>query len=152
MHSIVYEIRKKGETIRCELPDWFEYESHYCDYVNEESNEETIQSIDWLKKVMLCERKDNCIILTEEQIKDYLSKLYEKFKKYVSELSTVTLDEYLTDSKYRISSLLYSLKSAFEDEQGFWFLIGGEMYTLEAFLRVFGPGEYEIVRSWDYHF
>ena len=152
MHSRVYEIRQKGDTLRCELPDWFENGSYYCDYVQEVDDEEAGYSIDWLASVLKVDRKGKCIAITEDTVKDYLSKMYEKFTKYVSELSTVTLDEYLTDSKYRISSLLYNLKSTFEDEHGFWFLIGGEMYTLESFLRLFGAGEYEIVRVWDYHF
>ena len=153
MHSRIYEIREKGSKLRCEIPDWWENSEH-CDYLNEESNDETKGSIEWLAEVLKCEVKDNCITLTEEQITSYLTRRYEFFKKHLEELNNTTLQDFMGkgENVYKVGYALYNLKTDFSDEGGFWFLIGGDMYTLEEFMRYFGPGEYEIMNTWDYHF
>lgn len=148
MHSRIFEVREKGDTMRCEIPEWFEESGgHYCDYVEE--LEEPSKSIEWLKDILNC--KEDNLVITKECIESYFKDRYEKFIEYAKKLSDATFEEF-TENRFTIDSILYTLKTEYSDEQGFWMLISGEMYTLEEFLRRMGPGEYEIVRVWDYHF
>ena len=149
MHSRVFALsQKKGKANTFDLPEYFV--PTYADYYIEA--EDRSNSIEWLTGHLDCygiEYVKTGNTITFRKVDGYLNAMYEQFRKALNDLEAVTPEQF---NKGLFS--LYALKSATDDESGFWFLTEDEYpVTMQSFMRSVELNvPYYLGKVYDYHF
>lgn len=155
MHSRIIQISKekidKDDYIE-ESDYWDNFVGPIADYVSEDTDRDG--DIEWFVEIL----KDSIEYNKDEEsftIKDrkkYFERSYDKFMKILNEISdTMTLDKYMSPC----DTVIYSLKSTYDDKFGFYIDDKGEYHglsTLDNFMRYAEDGQkFYIGGTMDYH-
>ena len=157
MHSRIYQISKEPID-KCDYIEEDRYYDHWfngsiADYVNGSTDRN--DDIKWLKD---CYEErgisfgvdDNGEYLIIEDKIQYFAPKFETFQKALKELTTMTLDDFVTGKS---GYPLYSLKNAFNEKFGFY-VDGNDigMESFDGFVRFASTGvKYYIGATIDYH-
>ena len=150
MHSRVFEIEcVKGQTegLTYDLPEW--WVNCYPDWYSEEDEEDSKESIEWLKQCVYVRGK--CVNFSHPKAEFRLESAYKKAKGLALQFASLTFDEF---KEYKGLDLAHYIASAVEDKYHFWFYNpteGEEICTLDEMLH--RGGKYYLTgRTWDYHY
>lgn len=157
MHSRIYQISTKP----IHKDDYIEEDRYYdhwfinsvADYVNGDTDR--AEDIEWLKDC--CEARgisfgkdDGGEYLIVEDKNRYFAQKFERFQRTLSELSPITLDEFISAA---CGMQMYNLKDAYDEKFGFY--VDGDEFSLETFdtfIRYAEVGtKYYIGATIDYH-
>ena len=158
MHSRIYQVSEKPITdfiSEYRYEDWFV--GNHADYVSpvEYQSEDYMSDLKWLRDVtegIKVDLKKGTITVTSK--KEYFEKKHDSFKNILEELSNTTLEDF-SNGNYSLSSKMYELKSAYEDESSFYIDDNDEyigITPLDNWVRNVEEGkEYYIGTITDYH-
>ena len=150
MHARVYEIESekdfiKNEDLAYDLPEW--WTDYYCDWYDEEEEESTKESIDWLAGVVDVE--GDMVDFSGKEGKRRLKVAYEKMKEKAKEISELSFEDF---SGCAGLDKVHLLSREVEDKYYHWFYVDGcDMCTLDEMLH--RGGKFHLTgRTWDYHY
>lgn len=154
MHSRIFQVSRapisrmlKMDESRYEELNFYDEIADYVIY-----SQDVAGDLRWLGEMpglkVDCDKK----ILKIEDKKAYFASVYERFKKYCTDINDVSLEEFVDEKlKYK----LYSLNSYYDDKFGFYVDDGDiefGLMTFDSFVRKVKEGsEWHLGTVFDYH-
>lgn len=163
MHGRIFQISTKP----IHKDDYIEEDRYYdhwfvgsiANYVNGDTD--GAEDLEWLRDCYeargisfgadINDDGSNSVYLIVEDKSKYFAQKFESFQKTINELSTITLDDFVSS---KCGMQMYNLKEAYDDKFGFY-VDGDEtsLETFDAFIRYAEVGtKYYIGATIDYHY
>lgn len=156
MHSRIFQVETKpvkpaDYTTSEGIPDWFL--SEVADYVNDIKAPQREGNLTDLARALsgICTRDGDQLKMGAD-FTEFFSPYFSQFQEAVQQLATITLSDFAYSE--RVGGWIYDLRSAYDDNRGFFIWTGDDLYTMHAWVRHIAKplNTYYLGGVIDYHF
>lgn len=158
MHSRIIELSDEPimaheRMCECSVPEWFYYS--VADYTNAATDRD--QDIKWfleeVVRVVDVSEDGESFTFKPKAKQKYFERQYHAFLDKVCELSGISLDAFVGETKYDIGMAMYKLKEHYADKFGFYIYFKDQLKTLDDWIRETDlSGSFYFGGTLDYHF